>query len=244
MTELEGGQIMRLIAMIWSVSSIASVVWLIVDLRNQPEIMNIMKVAWTLITLYLGVIGLALYITSCREPTPGTHDEFIAPMWKQATGSVIHCVAGDALGIVTAAIFTSFLGTPMYGDMIVEYIVGFLVGWLLFQTVPIMHMNRISFQAALRTGFWTELLSLTFMVLGMFPTMFYLMSHWSVMSPWTPTFWFVMSMSILVGSMVTYPINWWMVAKGMKHGMGSAHVMGHGGSHVEHQVHPVKPVHE
>ena len=222
--------VVGLIAMIWGVSSITSVIWLLIDLRSQPEIMTMMKVAWTLITLYLGVIGLALYVSSCREPRPGTHDEFIAPMWKQATGSVIHCVAGDALGIVTAAIATSFLSMPMYGDMIVEYIVGFLVGWLLFQTVPMMQMNHISFQSALRTGFWAELLSLTFMVLGMFPTMVYLMNLLSVMSPWAFSFWFVMSMSILVGSVVTYPINWWMVSTGMKHGMGSAHVMGHGGS--------------
>ena len=230
--------------MIWSIFSIASAIWLLIDLRNQPEIMPIMKVAWTLITLYLGVIGLALYVTSCREPKPGTHDEFVAPMWKQATGSVIHCVAGDALGIVAAAIVTSFLGMPMYGDMIVEYIVGFLVGWLLFQTVPIMHMNHISFQSALRTGFWAELLSLTFMVLGMFPTMYYLMNLWSVMSLGWFTFWFVISISILVGSMVTYPINWWMVAKGLKHGMGSSHVMGHGGSGHVQQVHHMKHAHE
>ncbi|MCF8567056.1 DUF4396 domain-containing protein [Alicyclobacillus tolerans] len=239
--EVETCVVIGLIAMIWGVSSIASSVWLLVDLRNQPEIMSMMKVAWTLITLYLGVIGLALYVTSCREPRPGTHDEFVAPMWKQATGSVIHCVAGDALGIVGAAVVTSLLGMPMYGDMVVEYIVGFLVGWLLFQTIPMMHMNHISLQSALRTGFWAELLSLTFMVLGMFPTMVYLMSLWSVMSPWSFGFWFVMSMSILVGSVVTYPINWWMVSKGMKHGMGSAHVMGHGGSE---PIHLVKHVHE
>ena len=242
--EVETDVVIGLIATIWGVSSIASAIWLLVDLRNQPEIMPMMKVAWTLITLYLGVIGFALYVTSCRDPKPGTHDEFIAPIWKQATGSVIHCVAGDALGIVAAAIITSLLGTPMYGDMIVEYVVGFLVGWLLFQTVPMMHMNHISFQSALRLGFWAELLSLTFMVLGMFPTMAYLMNLWSIMSPWSFSFWFVISMSILVGSVVTYPINWWMVSKGMKHGMGSTHVMGHGGSEHVQPVHHMKHVHE
>ncbi|WP_197461014.1 DUF4396 domain-containing protein [Ferroacidibacillus organovorans] len=224
---------MNIVATLWGVLSIVSVIWLIYDLRHQPEIMNMMKVAWVLITLYLGVLGLLIYITSCREPEPGTHDKFVAPMWKQATGSVIHCVAGDALGIVAAAAVTSSLGTPMYVDMGVEYIVGFLVGWLLFQTIPIMHMNQITFRAAVRTGFWAELLSLTFMVVGMFPTMYFLMRGWSVMSPWSPTFWLVMSISILVGSIVTYPINWWMVARGMKHGMGSSHMMGHGGSHLE-----------
>lgn len=221
----------EVMSVIWGIQSLLSVIWLMFDLRDQPEIMKMMKVAWVLITLYLGVIGLIVYITSCREAEPGTHDAFVAPMWKQATGSVIHCVAGDALGIVAAAGVTTQFSTSMSFDMTVEYVVGFLVGWLLFQTIPIMHMNRIPFREAIRTGFWAEFLSLTFMVVGMFPTMYYLMNLWGVMSPGSPVFWLIMSISIWVGSIVTYPINWWMVSKGMKHGMGSSHVMGHGGAH-------------
>lgn len=235
--QTNGGLRMSGVANLWGVLSIFSVIWLILDLRQQPEIMSMMKVAWVLITLYLGVLGLLIYIMSCREPIPKTHDEFVSPMWKQATGSVVHCVAGDALGIVAAAVVTSSLGTPPYIDMIVEYVVGFLVGWLLFQTIPIMHMNHISFRKAVGTGFWAEFLSLTFMIIGMFPTMYYLTNLWTVRSPWTATFWLIMSISIFVGSVVTYPINWWMVAKRMKHGMGSSHVMGHGGSHTEHVSH-------
>lgn len=219
------------VAIVWAILSFASVIWLLFDLRRQPEIMNMMKLAWVLVTLYLGIIGLWIYVRSCREPSPGTHDEFVAPMWKQATGSVIHCVAGDALGIVAAAVVTSRLNTPMYVDMGIEYVVGFLVGWLLFQTIPMMNMNHTSFRDAVRTGFWAELLSLTFMVVGMFPAMYVFMHLWSAMSPASPVFWLVMSVSILIGSIVTYPINWWMVSKGMKHGMGSSHMMGHGGIH-------------
>ena len=39
------------------------------------------------------------------------------------------------------------------------------------------------------------------------------------LSPLTPEFWFVMSMALLAGFIVAYPINWWLVAKGLKHGM-------------------------
>ncbi|MEO7054658.1 MAG: DUF4396 domain-containing protein [Rhizomicrobium sp.] len=48
--------------------------------------------------------------------------------------------------------------------------------------------------------------------------------------PLTPTFWFVMSMALLAGFIVAYPINWWLVAKGLKHGMSTAgdHAPGHG----------------
>lgn len=39
------------------------------------------------------------------------------------------------------------------------------------------------------------------------------------LSPLAPDFWFVMSMALLTGFVVAYPINWWLVAKGLKHGM-------------------------
>jgi Domain of unknown function (DUF4396) len=35
----------------------------------------------------------------------------------------------------------------------------------------------------------------------------------------TPDFWFVMSMGLLVGFVVSYPINWWLGANHLKHGM-------------------------
>ena len=34
-----------------------------------------------------------------------------------------------------------------------------------------------------------------------------------------PQFWFIMSMALIVGFVCAYPINWWLVAKHMKHGM-------------------------
>jgi hypothetical protein len=38
-------------------------------------------------------------------------------------------------------------------------------------------------------------------------------------NPLTPNFWFVMSMGLLVGFIVAYPMNWWLVANRLKHGM-------------------------
>ena len=39
----------------------------------------------------------------------------------------MHCVAGDATGIVVAAIVTALLGLPIWADLIVEHAGGFLV---------------------------------------------------------------------------------------------------------------------
>jgi Domain of unknown function (DUF4396) len=37
--------------------------------------------------------------------------------------------------------------------------------------------------------------------------------------PLQPQYWFIMSMSLLAGFIAACPINWWMVANHMKHGM-------------------------
>jgi hypothetical protein len=38
-------------------------------------------------------------------------------------------------------------------------------------------------------------------------------------SPASPVFWFVMSMALLVGAILAYPMNWWLVSYHLKHGM-------------------------
>ena len=57
-----------------------------------------------LVTLYMGPAD--------KEPRPGTHEQFTTPLWKQGVGSTIHCVAGDATGIILAAVVTAMFGLP------------------------------------------------------------------------------------------------------------------------------------
>jgi hypothetical protein len=55
---------------------------------------------------------------------------------------------------------------------------------------------------------------------GMMPAMMILRRYVpSAGNPLTPNFWFVMSMGLLVGFIVAYPMNWWLVANHLKHGM-------------------------
>ena len=98
---------------IWFSSTVLSVMFVAWDLITRTPEMKVMKWGWVLVTLYTGPIGFAVYWLSCREPAPGSHEEFIAPLWKQSVGSTIHCIAGDATGIIVAATITSLLGLPM-----------------------------------------------------------------------------------------------------------------------------------
>ena len=87
---------------IWFSLTAVSVIYVAWDLITRTPEMKVMKWGWVLVTLYAGPLAFIVYWLSCLEPAPGTHEEFIAPLWKQSVGSTIHCIAGDATGIIVA----------------------------------------------------------------------------------------------------------------------------------------------
>jgi FtsP/CotA-like multicopper oxidase with cupredoxin domain len=203
--------------------------------RKNPE-ETVMKWGWILITLYMGPIALALYVLADKEPAPGRHEEFIKPLWKQGTGSTVHCIAGDATGIILAAAVTAVLGLPMWIDFIVEYAAGFAFGLLIFQSLFMKDMLGGSYLGAIRATFVPEALSMNMMAAGMFPTMALLMMgrDMRAMEPTEPLFWAVMSVGVIIGFATAYPVNVWMVGRNMKHGLMTARPESKPEAHREH----------
>ncbi|MDQ3749042.1 MAG: DUF4396 domain-containing protein [Acidobacteriota bacterium] len=210
--------------------SIAFVAW---DLFTRTPEMRVMKWGWILVTLYTGIVGLVVYWFSCREPAPGTHEKFIAPLWKQAVGSTIHCMAGDATGIIVAAAITSLLGLPMGIDAVIEYFAGFAFGLFIFQALFMKDMLGGSYWEAVKSTFLPEWLSMNAVMAGMIPVMIILMTgDMRAMEPRNVRFWGIMSLASLVGAVLAYPVNLWLVAKKLKHGMGTERALGKGGADV------------
>jgi hypothetical protein len=206
----------------WFALAAASVGYVAWDnfVRGNPEPV-VMRWGWVLVTLYMGPVALALYVLSDKEPRPGEHEEFVRPLWKQGVGSTVHCVAGDATGIITAAVIVTSLGLPMWLDLIIEYTTGFAFGLFIFQALFMKSMFGGSYTSALRRTFVPEWLSMNTMAAGMFFVMTLLMMgrDMRAMTPTEPQFWFVMSIAVIAGFATAYPINVWMVAKDLKHGM-------------------------
>ena len=220
-----------LILLVWFALTALSVVYVAYDaITNNPE-MKVMLLGWILVTLYLGPVGLFLYVMSCKEPASGTHEDFIKPLWKQGLGSSIHCVAGDATGIIVAATITALLGLPMWIDLIVEYVAGFAFGLLIFQSLFMKDMMGGSYLKAVRHSLYPEWVSMNFMMAGMFPVMVLLMMgrDMRAMEPTQLVFWGAMSAAVAFGLLTCYPVNLWMVHKGLKHGMGTVRALGKGG---------------
>ncbi len=214
--------LINVIAVAWFVLAGLSTAYVAYDsfVGKNPEA-TVMKWGWILITLYMGPIALALYVLTDKEPRPGEHEEFIKPLWKQGIGSTVHCIAGDATGIVTAAVVTAALGLPMWVDLIVEYAAGFAFGLFIFQSLFMKDMAGGSYLRAVKNSFMPEWLSMNMMAAGMFPVMIFLMMgrDMRAMEPTEPLFWAVMSLGVIVGFFVAYPVNVWMVSRDLKHGL-------------------------
>ncbi len=120
-------------------------------LLANEDVTEALKSGWPVIIFFFSIIGLILYLRTCRPPgivqKSGEearlyHREYVKPKWKKVTGSVIHCVAGDGLGIMTAMVVARFLHFPFWAEFGYEYIIGFVFGWLIFQTWAMHNMGN------------------------------------------------------------------------------------------------------
>jgi len=204
--------------LMWFVLTALSVLFVVVDIRNTPED-NVLKWGFILLTAYIGPFGAFLYVLGCREPLPGTHEQYIATRWRQVLGSTMHCVAGDGVGILVGAVIGALIHLGMFGEMFLEYVLGFVFGWTIFQALAMKAMLG-TYKQALSKTFYAELVSMNWLMAGMMPIMMISMRYiQNADDPTSPRFWFVMSMSLLVGFIAAYPINWWLVSNNLKHGM-------------------------
>ena len=204
----------------WALLTLLSFVFVVYDLKKNTPEAGVMKVGWALVVLYTGPVGLFFYFMTCREPMPGAHEKFIDSLWKQATGSEVHCLAGDATGIIIMAIFLSFYEIPRPFEMFFEYVAGFVSGFLIFQALFMKKMMGGTYIKALKSSFYPEWLSMNYIMAGMIPVMVIWGAHDPLAkSPGSLHFWGMMSLATIIGGFIAYPINKWLVSKGLKHGM-------------------------
>jgi hypothetical protein len=207
------------VMLLWFALAALALLFVAIDIRSTPE-SPVLKWGFVLLTAYTGVFGAFLYVLGCREPLPGLHERYTAARWRQTLGSTMHCVAGDGLGILAGAVIASLVGLTGLAEVIVEYVLGFGFGWTIFQALFMRGSAGGSYRSALANTFVPELLSMNLLMAAMVPTVMTLRTLIaSADDPATPQFWFVMSIGLLAGFIVAYPMNWWLVAHHLKHGM-------------------------
>jgi hypothetical protein len=204
---------------VWFALTAASLIFVLWDSLTNGVTSWVQQLAWILVVAYTGPVGCFLYLMTCRRPFPGGHDRFTNRTWKQAINSEMHCLAGDATGIVIAAAIVPLFGLTNGWDAVLEYGAGFVCGLFIFQALMMRGMFEGDYWKAVRKTFFAETVSMNCVMAGMLPTMIILSSCWpDSEDPLAAEFWFRMSLASIVGLAAAYPVNHWLVASHLKHG--------------------------
>jgi len=90
------------IMLLWFILTGLSVLFVAIDVWRTPEA-TALRWGFIILTVFAGPLAAIFFVLGCREPLPGTHEQYVAPTWKQVLGSTMHCASGDGLGIITGA---------------------------------------------------------------------------------------------------------------------------------------------
>lgn len=202
----------------WFTLTALSLLFVAIDICSTPE-NPVMKWAFVLFTAYSGPFGAFLYVLGCREPLPGLHERYVAAQWRQALGSTMHCATGDGIGILVGAVIGAVVALPPMAEFALEYVLGFAFGWAIFQALFMGEMFG-SYWKALKGTFSSEFLSMNCLMGGMLPvSALAFQGNPDAHDPTQALFWFRMSLALMVGALCAYPMNYWLVAHHLKHGM-------------------------
>jgi len=144
------------------------------------------------------------------------------PMFATITIATCHCGAGCVLGDVVGEwlIYRSGAtigGSMLYAAFIVDFVLALAFG-IIFQYFSIAPMAGDYGWKTIVRSVKADFLSLTFFEIGLFGWMaiFDLLIFDQKLGMNTVTYWFMMQIGMFFGHWTGFPINWWLVNKGIK----------------------------
>lgn len=215
----------------WYAGGLLGGAWVVYDTTHHNHYTPLaMKWAWPIIVFFFSILGIVFYLWTARSPGIGkkrgeearkAYHEYVSAPFSKVTGSVIHCVGGDGLGIITAMVFARLYDFAFWEEFWFEYAVGFAFGWFIFQYMAMSKMADGVLET-LWMGGRAEFFSMMTVMAGMGAVMGFVtpLVVGEQPKPGTPAFWGFAALGLLVGFVATYPMNWLLVRIGWKHGMG------------------------
>lgn len=204
-------------------------------LMGHKQHMWIMNLVWPLTALYFGPLAVWAYFKWGRL---STHKRMMEakktgqeppgktkPFWQMCATGATHCGSGCALGDIIAecalVLFPlTLFGHKIFAAWVLDYILAFLFG-IAFQYFTIKPMRNLSTAQGLVAALKADTLSLTAWQIGMYGWMalatFAIFGH--ELDKRTPIFWFMMQIAMWLGFATSFPINWWLLKRGIKEQM-------------------------
>jgi hypothetical protein len=139
----------------------------------------------------------------------------------------MHCGAGCTLGDIIAewAVFLTgitLLGDALYAEFAGDYVLAILLG-LVFQYLAIAPMRGLGFREGIVAAAKADFLSLTAFEVGLFGWMalqaLVLFPEPHRLHPDSWVYWFGMQIGMCLGFVTAYPVNAWLIRRGIKEAM-------------------------
>ncbi|MDB5330396.1 MAG: Membrane protein [Phycisphaerales bacterium] len=211
-----------------------------VDEFARPQKMWIMNVVWPVNALYLGPLALWAYWRWGRPSTAPQgarpaghggeeHPSQSKPFWVMAAIGTSHCGAGCTLGDIIAewlmfCLGLNFFDARRHHELFTAYVLDYAFAYVLgiaFQYFTIAPMRNLGLGAGLWAAIKADTLALTAFEVGLFGwmalTTLVLFRHPPEMTD--PVYWFMMQIGMALGFVTAYPVNAWLLKKGLKEAM-------------------------
>ena len=203
--------------------------------RGRRQHMGIMNLVWPLTALYAGPLALFAYkrvglgmtreamrasVQAAREPA-SKHRSLAAAAALGATHCGSGCTLGDVVAEGLVVLFpVTLFGTRLFAAWTIDFVLAFLFG-IAFQYFTIKPMRHLSPAAGLAAAVKADAASLTAWQVGMYGWM--AIATFGIfereLDKASPVFWFMMQIGMLAGFLTSWPINAWLIAKGLKERM-------------------------
>ena len=199
-------------------------------LAGYRQRMAVMEAVWPINALYLGPLAVWGYARYGRPQTrhwQNAHgDTPDKPRSATTSIGVAHCGAGCTLGDILAesAFFLlgiTIAGEAIWAEFIGDYLLALALG-IVFQYFAIAPMRGLSLGKGLIQAAKADVLSLTAFEVGLFGWMalmafvFFPAPH---LRPDSAAYWFLMQIGMAAGFLTSYPINAWLIRRGIKEAM-------------------------
>ncbi|SDP09565.1 protein of unknown function [Mucilaginibacter sp. OK268] len=212
------------------ISGIACTSIILIDiLRGNQQKMMIMNFVYPISALYAGPMALLFYYTigqkSVLKKTGARMLPENKPFWQSVAIGALHCGSGCTIGDLLAEAFLIFVpisifGSKLAGTWTIDFLLAFGLG-IIFQYYAIKPMKNLAVRPALMAALKADTFSLIAWQVGMYGWMalcFYGIFGYKI--PVTsPLFWFMMQIGMLWGFVTAYPVNWWLIKRGIKEKM-------------------------
>jgi hypothetical protein len=198
--------------------------------RGHRQGMAVMDIVWPVTALYFGPLAWPAYRRWGRPNSPRFQDRTgVRPDYGKTVSvsiAVSHCGAGCTLGDIAGATAVFVVGWELLGlALVAEYVVDFALAFILgiaFQYFAIAPARGLGVAAGVREALKADTLSLAAFEVGLFGWMAIMQLVLFTEPHLTPdhaAYWLLMQVGMVLGFATAYPVNVWLISRGVKEAM-------------------------